>query len=54
LIARLKQPFRAFLLAQKCGEEYTRIMSDHDIIAQVKETTSIRDMMDCVMTVEVV
>jgi hypothetical protein len=54
LIARLKQPFRAFLLAQKCGEEYTRIMSDHDIIARVKETTSIRDMMDCVTTVEVV
>jgi tetratricopeptide (TPR) repeat protein len=54
LIARLKQPFRAFLLAQKYGEEYTRIMSDRDIIAQVKDTTSIRDMMDCVRTVEVV
>ncbi|KIK42088.1 hypothetical protein CY34DRAFT_162479 [Suillus luteus UH-Slu-Lm8-n1] len=54
LIAHLKHPFRAFLLAQKCGEEYTRIMSDHEIIAQVKETTSIRNMMDCVTTVEVV
>ncbi|KAG1817524.1 uncharacterized protein BJ212DRAFT_1299078 [Suillus subaureus] len=54
LIAHLKQPFRAFLLAQKYGEEYTRIMSDRDIIAQVKNTTSVRDMMHCVRTVEVV
>ncbi|KAG2137112.1 uncharacterized protein EDB93DRAFT_1330714 [Suillus bovinus] len=54
LIAHLKQPFRAFLLGQKCGEEYTRMISEHDIIAQVAETTSIRDIMECVTTVEVV
>lgn len=54
LIAHLKQPFRAFLLAQKRGKEYTRIMSDRDIIAQVKDTTSVRNMMDCITTVEVV
>ncbi|KAG1888584.1 hypothetical protein F4604DRAFT_1713686 [Suillus subluteus] len=54
LIAHLKQPFRAFLLVQKYGEEYTRIMSDRDIIAQIKDTTSVRDMMHCVRTVEVV
>ncbi|KAG2363752.1 hypothetical protein BDR07DRAFT_1331577 [Suillus spraguei] len=54
LIARLKQPFKAFLLSQKYGEEYRRIASDHEIMAQIKETTSICDMIDCVTTVEVV
>ncbi|KAG1786314.1 uncharacterized protein HD556DRAFT_1528393 [Suillus plorans] len=56
LIARLKRPFRAFLLAQQYGEQYTRIISEYDIIAEVEETTSesIRDIIDCVKTVEVV
>ncbi|KAG2363744.1 hypothetical protein BDR07DRAFT_888500 [Suillus spraguei] len=54
LTTRLKQPFRAFLLSQKYGEEYMRIASSHEIIAQVKEMTSIRDMIDCVTTIEVV
>ncbi|KAG1895229.1 uncharacterized protein F5891DRAFT_1059739 [Suillus fuscotomentosus] len=56
LIARLKRPFRAFLLAQQYGEQYTRIISEHDIIAEIQETTSesIRDIIDCVKTVEVV
>ncbi|KAG2353482.1 heterokaryon incompatibility protein-domain-containing protein [Suillus spraguei] len=44
LTARLEQPFSAFLLAQQRGREYKRIASDHDIIAQVKDISSIPDM----------
>ncbi|KAG1748470.1 uncharacterized protein EDB91DRAFT_1114195 [Suillus paluster] len=46
LIARLRQPFGALLLAQQRGGEYKRIASDNHIIAQVMETASIQDMMD--------
>ncbi|KAJ8596598.1 hypothetical protein M405DRAFT_135145 [Rhizopogon salebrosus TDB-379] len=46
LIVHLGQPFGAFLLAQQWAGEYKRIASDHDIIAQVKDVTSVRDMMD--------
>ncbi|KAG1786306.1 uncharacterized protein HD556DRAFT_1385214 [Suillus plorans] len=35
---------RAFLLAHQRGGEYKRIASDHDIIAQVKDLSSIPDM----------
>jgi hypothetical protein len=52
LIARLGQPFGAFLLAQQRGGEYTRIATDHDIIAQVKDGTSICEMMN-VKTLEI-
>jgi hypothetical protein len=52
LIVRLGQPFAAFLLAQQWGGEYKRIASDHDIIAQVKDITSVCDMMD-VRTLEI-
>ncbi|KAG2360724.1 hypothetical protein BDR07DRAFT_1411764 [Suillus spraguei] len=41
LIARLGQPFSAFLLAQQRGGEYKRIACDYDVIAQVKE---VKDM----------
>ncbi|KAG2365295.1 heterokaryon incompatibility protein-domain-containing protein [Suillus spraguei] len=44
LTARLEQPFGAFLLAQQRGGEYKRIASDRDIIAQVKDLSSIPDM----------
>ncbi|KAG2336791.1 hypothetical protein BDR05DRAFT_1063533 [Suillus weaverae] len=44
LTARLTQPFGAFLLAQQRGGEYKRIASDHDIIAQVRDLSSILDM----------
>ncbi|KAG2338855.1 hypothetical protein BDR05DRAFT_968858 [Suillus weaverae] len=44
LTARLEQPFSAFLLAQQHGGEYKRIASDHVIIAQVKDLSSILDM----------
>ncbi|KAG2359514.1 hypothetical protein BDR07DRAFT_1414832, partial [Suillus spraguei] len=44
LTARLEQPFSAFLLAQQRGGEYKRIASDRDIIAQVKDLSSIPDM----------
>ncbi|KAG0692334.1 hypothetical protein DFH29DRAFT_1073796 [Suillus ampliporus] len=46
LIVRLGQPFSAFLLAQQRGGEYKRIASDHNIIAQVQDVTSVHDMMD--------
>jgi hypothetical protein len=44
LAARLRQPFGAFLLAQQHGGEYKIIASDHDIFAQVKDLSSISDM----------
>lgn len=46
LIVRLGEPFSAFLLAQQWGGEYKRIASDHHIIAQVKDLTSIHDLID--------
>ncbi|KAG2337084.1 hypothetical protein BDR05DRAFT_970607 [Suillus weaverae] len=44
LTARLTQPFGAFLLAHQRGGEYKRIASDHVIIAQVRDISSIPDM----------
>ncbi|KAG2336192.1 HET-domain-containing protein [Suillus weaverae] len=44
LTARLEQPFGAFLLAQQRGGEYKRIASDHVIIAQARDLSSISDM----------
>ncbi|OAX42739.1 hypothetical protein K503DRAFT_709950 [Rhizopogon vinicolor AM-OR11-026] len=52
LIVRLGQPFSALLLAQQRGEEYKRIASDHEIIAQLKEMTSVHNMMN-VRTLEI-
>ncbi|KAG1770184.1 hypothetical protein EDD22DRAFT_948496 [Suillus occidentalis] len=52
LIVRLGQCFGALLLAQQRGEEFKRIASDHNIIAQVKDVTSIHDMMD-IRTLEI-
>ncbi|KAG1883505.1 hypothetical protein F4604DRAFT_1677808 [Suillus subluteus] len=46
LIVRLAQPFRALLLAQQWGEEYKRIASDINIIAQARDMASVDDMMD--------
>ncbi|KAG2338406.1 hypothetical protein BDR05DRAFT_1004224 [Suillus weaverae] len=51
LMVRLGQPFGAFLLAQQRVGEYKRITSDHHIIAQVKDMTSV-DNVD-VGTVEI-
>ncbi|KAG1847709.1 hypothetical protein F4604DRAFT_1907669 [Suillus subluteus] len=44
LAAYLEQPFGAFLLAHQRGGEYKRFASDHDIVAQVKDLSSIPDM----------
>ncbi|KAG2338322.1 hypothetical protein BDR05DRAFT_705055 [Suillus weaverae] len=52
LIVRLGQPFSAFLLARQRDGEFKRIASDHDIIAQVKDMTSVDNMMD-IRTLEV-
>ncbi|KAG0698908.1 hypothetical protein DFH29DRAFT_1002449 [Suillus ampliporus] len=52
LLVRLRQPFGALLLAQQRSGEYKRITSDHNIIAQVKDMTSIDDMMD-IRTLEI-
>ncbi|KAG2353153.1 WD40-repeat-containing domain protein [Suillus spraguei] len=51
LMVRLGQPFDAFLLAQQRVGEYKRIASDHNIVAQVKDITSV-DKMD-IRTVEI-
>jgi hypothetical protein len=50
LAVHLGQPFNTFLLAHQRGGEYKRIVSDHDIIAQVKDLSSIPDM---IRTVEI-
>jgi hypothetical protein len=52
LIVRLGQPFSAFLLARQRDGEFKRIASDHDIIAQVKDITSVDNMMD-IRTLEI-
>ncbi|KAG2353052.1 hypothetical protein BDR07DRAFT_1465904 [Suillus spraguei] len=41
LMVRLAQPFDAFLLAQQRVGEYKRIASDHNIVAQVKDISSV-------------
>ncbi|KAG2139824.1 uncharacterized protein EDB93DRAFT_1252946 [Suillus bovinus] len=46
LLVQLGQPFSAFLLARQRGGEYKRVASDRDIIAQVKDFASARDLMD--------
>ncbi|KAG1797426.1 uncharacterized protein HD556DRAFT_255574 [Suillus plorans] len=46
LIVNLGQPFSAFLLARQRDGEFKRIASDYDIIAQVKDMTSISYLMD--------
>jgi tetratricopeptide (TPR) repeat protein len=53
LIVRLGQPFGAFLLSRQRGGEYKRIASDRNIIAQVRDMTSVGDMMD-IRTLEIV
>ncbi|KAG1814090.1 hypothetical protein EV424DRAFT_42587 [Suillus variegatus] len=52
LLVRLARPFSGLLLAQQRGGEYKRIASDNNIIAQVKDMTSVHDMMD-VRTLEI-
>jgi hypothetical protein len=52
LIVRLGQPFSAFLLGRQHSGEYRRIASNRDIVAQVKDMTSVRDMMD-IRTLEI-
>ncbi|KAG2367094.1 hypothetical protein BDR07DRAFT_1394283 [Suillus spraguei] len=44
LMVRLGQPFDAFLLAQQHVGEYERIASDHHIVAQVQDITSVDNM----------
>ncbi|KAG2356067.1 hypothetical protein BDR07DRAFT_478567 [Suillus spraguei] len=44
LMVRLGQPFDAFLLAQQRVGEYKRIASDHHIVAQVQDITSVDNM----------
>ncbi|KAG2747696.1 hypothetical protein P692DRAFT_20834968 [Suillus brevipes Sb2] len=52
LLARLGQPFSAFLLAQQLSGEYKRVASDRDIIVQVNDVVSVGDLMD-IRTVEI-
>ncbi|KAG1747253.1 uncharacterized protein EDB91DRAFT_1345292 [Suillus paluster] len=53
LMVRLGQPFGAFLLTRQPNGEYTRIASDYSIIAQVKDVTSIPNIMSGVRIVEI-
>jgi len=46
LLVHLGLPFAAFLLARQRGGEYKRVASERDIIAQVKDVTSVRDLTD--------
>jgi hypothetical protein len=52
LIVRLGQPFTALMLVRQHSREYKRIASNRDIVAQVKDMTSVRDMMD-IRTLEI-
>jgi hypothetical protein len=52
-MARLGQPFSAFLLAQQWGGEYKRIASDHDIIAHVEDMVPPYNLMDSIKTLEI-
>ncbi|KAG1817625.1 WD40-repeat-containing domain protein [Suillus subaureus] len=52
LVAHLGKPFSAFLLVQQPGGEYRRIASDISIIAQVRDASSIDDLMD-IRTLEI-
>jgi hypothetical protein len=52
LLVRLGQPFSAFLLARQRDGEFKRIASDYDIIAQVKDVTSVDNMKD-IRTLEI-
>ncbi|KAG1784615.1 heterokaryon incompatibility protein-domain-containing protein [Suillus plorans] len=52
LIVRLGQPFSAFLLARQHSGEYKRIASNRDIVAQVKDMTSVHDIID-IRTLEI-
>ena len=48
LLVCLGQPFRAFLLAQQPGgREFSRVASDHDIVAEVEDVTSVGEVMGC-------
>jgi len=53
LIVRLGQPFHAFLLAQQRGGEYTRVASDCDILAQVRDMISVRKITQGIMALEI-
>ncbi|KAG1821955.1 uncharacterized protein BJ212DRAFT_1585845 [Suillus subaureus] len=46
LLIRLARPFGALLLAQQRGGEYKRIASDNHIIAQVRDTASVDNLMN--------
>ncbi|KAG2364291.1 hypothetical protein BDR07DRAFT_1402050 [Suillus spraguei] len=52
LIVRLGQPFSGLLLARLRDGEFERIASDRDIVAQVKDMTSVDNMMD-IRTLEI-
>jgi hypothetical protein len=52
LIVRLGQPFGALLLVQQRGEEYKRIASDCNIIAQVKNIVDVYSRMN-IRTLEI-
>ncbi|KAI9571804.1 hypothetical protein HD554DRAFT_1826569 [Boletus coccyginus] len=53
LVARLRQPFGALLLATLAREQYRRVATDSLIMVRVREDTSLTDLMDSISTVHI-
>ena len=53
LVARLKQPFGALLLAPLARAQYRRIATDSLIEVQVREETSLNELMDGIRTIDI-
>ncbi|KAI9455063.1 hypothetical protein HD554DRAFT_298739 [Boletus coccyginus] len=53
LVARLRQPFGALLLATQAREQYRRVATDSLIMVQVREETSSTELVDGIRTVHI-
>ena len=53
LVARLRQPFGALLLAPLGRVQYTRVATDSLIMVRVREETSLTELMDGIRTVDI-
>ncbi|KAI9459521.1 hypothetical protein HD554DRAFT_2330921 [Boletus coccyginus] len=53
LVARLRQPFGAFLLATLAREQYRRVATDSLIMVRVREETLLTDLMEGIRTVHI-
>ncbi|KAI9455067.1 hypothetical protein HD554DRAFT_298454 [Boletus coccyginus] len=53
LVARLRQPFGALLLATQARERYRRVATDSLIMVRVRKETSLTELMDGIRTVHI-